>query len=158
MQFVYNIFQCNISTSTEALLGLSNDDHIIDDVFGDYKQMFIGCKFDYWIRDGQIIWEFVEDLNNQSTVILLMCSYWFQFTSKLEVGWHSSRYKSIWSALLNGGGGSVYPWAVSEASSEVCVIYFIHAKHRSKWQNICFDNSLTVKLFLCVELIKLIRM
>jgi len=63
MQFVYNVFQCSVSRSTEALLGLSNDDHIIDDVFGDYKQMLIGCKFDYIIRDGQIIWESVEKLN-----------------------------------------------------------------------------------------------
>lgn len=63
MQFVYNVFQCSISCSTEALLGLSNDDHIIDDVFGDYKQMLIGCKFDYIIRDGQIIWESVEMWN-----------------------------------------------------------------------------------------------
>lgn len=62
MQFVYNVFQCSISCSTEALLGLSHDDHIIDDVFGDYKQMLIGCKFDYTITDGQI-WEFVEKLN-----------------------------------------------------------------------------------------------
>jgi len=63
MQFVYNVFQCSVSRSTEALLGLSNDDHIIDDVFGDYKQMLIGRKFDYIIRDGQIIWESVEKLN-----------------------------------------------------------------------------------------------
>jgi len=63
IQFVYNVFQCSVSRSTEALLGLSNDDHIIDDVFGDYKQMLIGCKFDYIIRDGQIIWESVEKLN-----------------------------------------------------------------------------------------------
>lgn len=62
-QFVYNVFHCTISRSTEALLGLSNDDHIIDDTFGDYKQMLIGCKFDYIIRDGQIIWESVEKLN-----------------------------------------------------------------------------------------------
>lgn len=62
MQFVYNIFQCRVSRSTEALLGLSHDDHIIDGVFGDYKQMLIGWKFDYIIRDGQIIWEFVEKL------------------------------------------------------------------------------------------------
>jgi hypothetical protein len=62
MQFVYNVYQCSISRCTEALLGLSNDDHIIDDVFGNYKQMLIGCKFDYLIRDGQIIWEFVENL------------------------------------------------------------------------------------------------
>jgi len=62
MQFVCNVFQCSISRSTEALLGLSND-HIIDDVLGDYRQMLIGCRFDYIIRDVQIIWESVEKLN-----------------------------------------------------------------------------------------------
>jgi hypothetical protein len=30
MQFVYNMFQCKVSTSTEALLGLSD---VIDGVF-----------------------------------------------------------------------------------------------------------------------------
>lgn len=53
---------------------------------------------------------------NESMVILLMCSHWFQFMyKKLEVGWHSNGYKSVWSAVLTGGVYvCIYPWDVNE--------------------------------------------
>jgi hypothetical protein len=55
MQFVYNIFRCDISPSTEALLGLSDDYRVSNDVFGGYQQMLNKYRFDNLIRDGKII-------------------------------------------------------------------------------------------------------
>jgi len=48
IQFVCNMFQCNISTSTEALLGLCNDD-VAGDVFDAYKEILNG--YNYWLFD-----------------------------------------------------------------------------------------------------------
>jgi len=42
------MFQCNISTSTEALLGLCNDD-VAGDVFDAYKEILNG--YNYWLFD-----------------------------------------------------------------------------------------------------------
>jgi hypothetical protein len=47
MKSVYNVFQCKVSSSTEALLGLSND------VFGACKEILNSYKF-------ECIWEFVK--------------------------------------------------------------------------------------------------
>jgi hypothetical protein len=52
---MYNMFQCKISTSTEALLGLSND------MFSVCKEIVNICKV--WVfREGKTISEFVNGI------------------------------------------------------------------------------------------------